>query len=72
MTSEEARNALALRGHKGRAASALADHIAIGSSLTKAAKEHGVDIAAVCRLRDKVSIRKRCSCCGHVVKVVKL
>ena len=72
MTSTEARAALALRGHRGRAANALADHVALGTSLTKAAREHGVDIAAVSRLRDKVRIRNKCSCCGHVVKVVKL
>lgn len=72
MTSTEARKALALRGHKGRAANALADHIAMGTSLTRAAKDHAVDIAAVIRLRDKVSTRKKCPCCGHVVKEVTL
>lgn len=72
MTSEEARAALAARGHHGRAANALAAHLGDNLSLTQAAKRNAVNIAAVIRLRDKFSVETTCPCCGHVQREVKL
>lgn len=72
MTTDEARAALAKRGYTGRAADAAALVIAGEMSRTKAAQHIGVNIAAVIRTLNKVSVEKTCPCCGHVDKGIQL
>lgn len=72
MTTEQAKAALASRGYAGRAADAAALVIAGEASRTKAAKQIGVDVAAVIRTLHKVSVEHTCPCCGHTVKEIKL
>lgn len=69
MSTQDKLAALGFAGRTAEAAALVIDH---GISRRAAAKETGVDPAAVTRLLAKVTLTTTCRCCGGLKKEFKL